>query len=204
LAAGAAPAGATLTTVDYATSAGRAASPSGEGNSHAGALDGDATADKIVTASDGADTVDLHYLVEASSGDGDYFDTKDTWGLGIGDPKLESGDQFSISFSKQVSLDSFEVLVGSGETVTVSRDSAATDVLGTATGDPGVGALSGALVAADEKIYFTPTTPGNGLGVGYLKFEIVPEQAVIPEPLTMLAVVGGLGALGGYVRRRRS
>jgi hypothetical protein len=28
--------------------------------------------------------------------------------------------------------------------------------------------------------------------------------AVIPEPLTMLAVVGGLGALGGYVRRRRS
>jgi hypothetical protein len=28
--------------------------------------------------------------------------------------------------------------------------------------------------------------------------------AVIPEPLTMLAVVGGLGAVGGYVRRRRS
>jgi hypothetical protein len=28
--------------------------------------------------------------------------------------------------------------------------------------------------------------------------------AVIPEPLTMLAVVGGLGAVGAYVRRRRS
>ncbi len=34
-------------------------------------------------------------------------------------------------------------------------------------------------------------------------FAPAPDETVIPEPLTMLAVLTGAGAIGGYVRRRR-
>ncbi len=38
----------------------------------------------------------------------------------------------------------------------------------------------------------------------YVELSTRPVSTVIPEPLTALAVLGGVSALGGYVRRRRS
>jgi len=47
---------------------------------------------------------------------------------------------------------------------------------------------------------FAADMDGSGYGSG---FEAVLESTAVPEPVTMAGLVLGIGALGGYVRRRR-
>jgi hypothetical protein len=50
---------------------------------------------------------------------------------------------------------------------------------------------------------FVATWTGQVAGVGYDDLEFSGDS-VVPEPLTMLGVVMGIGAMGSYIRRRRT
>jgi len=63
---------------------------------------------------------------------------------------------------------------------------------------PGLGDLGGTgnVLIAREQMQ-------DGQGNLFWEFQLHQSHVVVPEPLTMLAVLAGIGGLGGYLRRRR-
>jgi hypothetical protein len=133
-----------------------------------------------------------------------------------GDQYWETGYSFSIAFANaQAAFGFYGVDIGdfNGQvTLALAGGGTTTLTIPNTVGGSGGAVLYYGVIVTEASETFTSVTFGNtASGVDYFGFDDMTigtleqvEDPIIPEPMTMLSALLGLGALGGYIRKRRA